>query len=534
MGPATGLTPDVVVIGGGPVGQTAALLCAKWGLRVKIVEAQPQRNRVGSRAICQQREVLDTWDSIGAGVLARRGVTWSTGRTYYRGKEIFAIELKDRGSSLLPPFVNISQAEVEEELLRLIEVNPLIEMQSGVAVQEIRNDEHGVVIEVASEEGAHTIKSRFAIACCGLHSEYLRDQLEVDLPGRSFDDLFLICDIKADLADQRGERRFHFDPSWNPGRQVLIHEQPDSVWRIDWQVSEDFDLLKEEVSGGLDMRIHEIVGQQPYELTWRSVYRFQGRVASRFRVGSVFLAGDFAHVFAPFGARGLNSGVHDVENLAWKLAMVVRGFADHRLLDSYEVERRAAALENLEVTSATMRFLVPQTDADRQRRTHLLQAAAAGAPEAIANVDSGRLYEPFWYVDSPLTTPSPDRQFGGRPERGLPVDPVPGTVLPDQEIEAPFGSLRHGESRRRLRQLIHHGFTILTTDPSQLRIPKRMPVAVHDLHIVDPSRRLRGALDLGEEPVHIVIRPDGHIAAMVEEADLVPLALDRSLGKGGT
>ncbi|WP_298334719.1 FAD-dependent monooxygenase [Ferrimicrobium sp.] len=533
MGPTTGLTPDVVVIGGGPVGQTAALLCAQWGLRVKILEAQPQRNRVGSRAICQQREVLDTWDAIGAGVLARRGITWSTSRTYYQGKEIFAVELKDRGSSLLPPFVNVSQAEVEEVLLGLIEAHPLIEMEGGATVHKITSDDHGVVMEVVTEQGAELITSRFAIACCGLHSEHLREQLGVDFPGHSFDDLFLICDIKADLADQRGERRFHFDPDWNRGRQVLIHEQPDSIWRIDWQVPEDFDLCQEEASGGLDARIHEIVGQQPYQLAWRSVYRFQGRVASRFRVGSVFLAGDFAHVFAPFGARGLNSGVHDVENLAWKLAMVMRGFADRRLLDSYELERRAAALENLEVTSATMRFLVPQTDADRQRRVRLLQAAASGAADAIANVDSGRLYEPFWYVDSPLTTPSPDRQFRGRPQRGLPVDPVPGTVLPDQEIQVPFGSLHRGESRQRLRQLVHHGFTVLSDDPSEVTIPKEVPIAVGDLRAIDPSRTLRRALDLDAKPVHIVIRPDGHIAAMVQTADQVPLALERSLGRIG-
>ncbi|MCI2975290.1 MAG: FAD-dependent monooxygenase [Ferrimicrobium sp.] len=527
MGSTPRLTPEVVVIGGGPVGQTAALLCAQWGLRVLILEAQTHRDRTGSRAICQQREVLDTWDAIGAGVLIDRGITWSRGRTYYRDQEIFSVELRDRGSSLLPPFVNISQSEVEETLLGLIACNPFIEVEYGAIVTQLQSDDDKVTLEVETPKGSRQVESRFGIACCGLHSEDLRAQLGIDFPGRSFDDLFLICDIKADLPTQRGERRFHFDPSWNPGRQVLIHEQPDSVWRIDWQVPEGFDLAQEEASGGLAARIHEIVGDQPYELVWRSVYRFQGRVASRFRRGSIFLAGDFAHVFAPFGARGLNSGVHDVENLVWKLAMVSRGLADRRLLDTYEVERRAAALENLDVTSATMRFLVPQTAADRQRRTRLLEGAAEGSSAAIAAVDSGRLYEPYWYVDSPLTTPLPGRAFSGRPSRGEPVDPVPGTILPDQALGELGGA---GQHYKRLRQLVHRGLTVLSDEPSLVRIPKELPVSVLDLAVLDPERSLRRALDLGERPVHLVVRPDGHLAAIIAgNADRVTPALMRAL-----
>ncbi|WP_298381576.1 FAD-dependent monooxygenase [Ferrimicrobium sp.] len=528
MGPTAGLASDVVVIGAGPVGQTAALLCSQWGLRVRVLEAQTHRDRTGSRAICQQREVLDTWDAIGAGVLIDRGITWSRARTYYRDKEIFSVELKDRGSALLPPFVNIAQSEVEETLLGLIERSPLVDVEYGAKVTRLQSENDKAVLEVDTPAGARRIESRFVIACCGLHSEELRAQIGVDFPGQSFDDLFLICDIKADLREQRGERRFHFDPNWNPGRQVLIHEQPDSIWRVDWQVPEDFDLAREEATGGLHRRIREIAGCQPYELVWRSVYRFQGRVASRFRHGSIFLAGDFAHVFAPFGARGLNSGVHDVENLVWKLAMVARGLADSRLLDSYEVERRAAALENLEVTSATMRFLVPQTEADRRRRTLLLEGAAHGSRAAISAVDSGRLYEPYWYVDSPLTTPAPGRTFGGRPSRGEPVDPVPGTVLPDLPLFASSGERRRPQ---RLRQLVHRTFTVLSDEPSFVQALEHLPVEVMDLNRLDPKRSLRRALDLGDRPVHLVVRPDGHLAAMIEgNPSGVPVALQRALG----
>src|SRR5690606_26066242 len=113
------------------------------------------------------------------------------------------------------------------------------------------------------------------------------------------------------------------------------------------------------------------------------------------RVGRVLLAGDCAHLVAPFGARGLNSGVPDAENAAWKIAFVLRGWAPPELLRTYDTERRAAAAESLAVTSATMDFLVPQTEAARQRRRDILERALTD-PTARAEVDSGRLAEPSW------------------------------------------------------------------------------------------------------------------------------------------
>src|SRR6266568_1663851 len=133
------------------------------------------------------------------------------------------------------------------------------------------------------------------------------------------------------------------------------------MWRIDWQILPETDVDIESASGGLDQRIRSVIGPAtPYELVWMTAYRFQQRLADHFRAGNVFLAGDAAHLYAPFGARGLNSGAADAENLAWKLATVLRGQAPETLLETYETERRAAARENLAVTDATMRFMAPQ------------------------------------------------------------------------------------------------------------------------------------------------------------------------------
>src|SRR6185369_12482871 len=124
------------------------------------------------------------------------------------------------------------------------------------------------------------------------------------------------------------------------------------------------------------------------------------------------------------------------------------------LLDSYHQERHAAALENLAVTSATMEFLVPHDEERRRRRVDILTRAASDAA-ARREVDSGRLAEPFWYVDSPLTTPDPSRPFGGRPERGATVPVGPGILVPDAPIALA------GSACQRLREIARDGFLLL-------------------------------------------------------------------------
>ena len=228
---------------------------------------------------------------------------------------------------------------------------------------------------------------------------------------------------------------------------MLIHPCPDSTYRIDWQVPADYDLAAEERPARWTGGSGRIVGDAPYELVWRTVYRFHSRLVDRMRVGRVLLAGDCAHLVAPFGARGLNSGVQDAENAAWKLASVLRGWAEpESLLESYHDRATCgAARENLEITGATMRFLVPQTSAEQTHRRDVLERALTD-PAARALVDSGRLAEPYWYVDSPLTTPDPTRPFAGRPPKGQIPAVVPGVLMPV------------------LREFVRNGLAVLTTE----------------------------------------------------------------------
>ena len=505
----------VVVIGAGPVGQTVALLLAHWGVRSVVVDPRPARDLVGSKAICQQRDVLDVWETVGVGRrLADEGVTWTTARTFHRDDELFALGFQDRGRSPFPPFVNVSQSRTAQVLDERIARTPRVEVCWSHEVVDVQQDDDDATVRCTTPDGEQVLSTPYVVACAGARGDAVRRMLGLSFEGSTFGDQFLICDIRTTLPGWERERRFYFDPQWNPGRQVLIHPCPDSTFRIDWQVPPDFDLETEERSGRLDTRIRQIIDDHPYELVWKSVYRFHSRVVDRMQVGRVLVAGDAAHLVSPFGARGLNSGVLDAENAAWKLAYVLRDWAPASLLQSYHDERHAAAVENLAVTGATMRFLAPQDDAAREHRRQVLERSRTDV-DARALVDSGRLAEPFWYVDSPLTTPDASRPFAGRPPIGQVPAPAPGVLAPDCPV-----TCADRPELDRLRVLLRQGLTVLAGDDVDV---VSLQQALIDITPVD-VRRMRDldaglAQMLAARPDEAwLLRPDAHVAAVVPRA----------------
>ena len=189
---------------------------------------------------------------------------------------------------------------------------------------------------------------------------------------------------------------------------------------------------------------------------------------------------------------------------------MLSGRAPRKLLDTYESERRAAALENLAVTGATMDFLVPQDTESRRRRRSILERAITD-PAARRLVDSGKLAEPYWYLDSPLTTPASRQALAAFPrEAGVNRPALAGTLCPDGPC-----AVEGRPEVFRLRQLFGKGLVVLHRRPDGIRSDTGTdrPV-IHHLDAIDTTGALRAALAV--EPDHAaVIRPDGHIAAIV-------------------
>jgi 3-(3-hydroxy-phenyl)propionate hydroxylase len=241
--------------------------------------------------------------------------------------------------------------------------------------------------------------------------------------GRVFRDRFLIADVKM-KADFPAERWFWFDPPFHPNQSVLLHRQPDNVWRIDFQLGWDADPDLERQPERVRPRIRALLGADAdFEFEWISVYTFACLRMERFRHGRVIFAGDSAHGVSPFGARGANSGVQDADNLAWKLALVLAGKAPDRLLDTYGTEREYAADENILNSTRATDFITPKSDESRVFRDAVLRLSK-DHPFARRLVNSGRLSMPATLHGSSLNTPDEDA-FGGAMVPGAPMTDAP-------------------------------------------------------------------------------------------------------------
>jgi 3-(3-hydroxy-phenyl)propionate hydroxylase len=511
----------VIVVGAGPVGMALALDLAGRGVNALLLD-DADRIGEGSRGICWSKRTLEIFDRLGvAGPMLEKGVVWQKGKVFRGDAQVYEFDLLPEGGHKMPAFINLQQYYVEKELVDGIGRVSDVELRWGNRVTAIERRNDGVVVTIATPDGPYRLSCDWLVCCDGARSP-CRDMLGLGFRGEVFRDRFLIADVKMTAAFPT-ERWFWFDPPFHSGRSALLHKQPDDVWRIDLQLGPEADAEVERSAERVVPRIERMLGHRDFALEWVSIYTFQCRRMERFVHDRVIFAGDAAHQVSPFGARGANSGVQDAENLAWKLAAIIRGEAPASLIDSYEVERGQAADENIRHSTRSTDFIAPRTATERHFRNAALDLAGH-APFARRFVNSGRLSTATAY-DTQLSTPDTDA-FAGDARLGAP--------LPDAPIADAKGRdgwlLEHLGSGRPL---------VLVWDDGTGGDAARAAAAANGVttitvgyDMIDREGLLGKRLDARPGTV-CVVRPDQHLAARFRhgDADKISRAVARSAGR---
>jgi 2-polyprenyl-6-methoxyphenol hydroxylase-like FAD-dependent oxidoreductase len=350
------MVPQVLIVGAGPTGLVLALRLARHGVAVRIIDKNSGPGQA-SRAMAVHARTLEFYRQLGfADAVVDLGIRIEAIHLREDGHDIAQLPLKDVGAGISPyPFVlAFPQDDHEQFLVEQLRAQG-VEVDWNTGLESFTQDEWGV--RAVLQRGAERIacNTAFLCGCDGAHSR-VRESLKVGFGGGTYDHLYYVADVKTDgppnvdLVGHLGANTFALMlPVRSRGMQRLIGIMPEPA---PGKPEPNFE----------DVRpvLEPLLGIKVEQLNWFSTYRVHHRVASQFRVGRCFLAGDAAHIHSPAGGQGMNTGIGDAVNLAWKLAHVLQAGAHGALLDTYQAERLAFARKLVTTTDRAFQLVVSQ------------------------------------------------------------------------------------------------------------------------------------------------------------------------------
>jgi 2-polyprenyl-6-methoxyphenol hydroxylase-like FAD-dependent oxidoreductase len=366
-----------------------ALWLNRLGVRVRIVDRTAQPGTT-SRALVVHARILEHYDQLGlAESLIAQGTRMVAANLWVRGRKIARAQFGEMGKAVSPfPFALICPQDAHERFL--------VERLRGVGVEVERRTELAGFEEAGGrirarlrrlDGGEESCECEYIAGCDGAHST-VREVVQAQFPGGTYRHMFYVADVKATGPVMNRELNVALDTA--DFLAVFPMVEPDHVRLVglieESAVERHKPLAWEDVSQSVVERLGIVVGQ----VRWFSTYHVHHRVANTFRRGRAFLLGDAAHIHSPVGGQGMNTGIGDAINLAWKIAWVMRGGADPKVLDTYECERRGFARRLVETTDRIFTFITQDGPIARFVRLHL-------APRLVPAIFSTRAGQRFMF-----------------------------------------------------------------------------------------------------------------------------------------
>jgi 2-polyprenyl-6-methoxyphenol hydroxylase-like FAD-dependent oxidoreductase len=362
---------EVLIVGAGPTGLVLALWLTRLGVRVRIVDKRAEVEAT-SRAIGVQARTLELYRQFGiADEVVERGRKALAGNLWVAGRNRARFSFNDMGKGLSPfPYALVLSQDEHERLLVGHLTGLGIEIERRTELLGFEETAGGVVARLKRADGAtETCEAAYIAGCDGAHS-IVRETLGVGFAGGTYDHLFYVADVKASGPGINGDIHISLDAA---DFLVIFPLKGEGRARFVGTMLEDAEHRQESVGWkDVNKRVIEGMHINIEGVNWFSTYRVHHRVAEHFRKGRAFLLGDAAHIHSPVGGQGMNTGIGDAVNLAWKLAAVLRGRADEALLESYEPERTAFARRLVETTDRVFTGVTSAGAMDRWVRLHLV------------------------------------------------------------------------------------------------------------------------------------------------------------------